>query len=76
MALQSVQIVCGNGICQAGETASNCATDCAPKIMDYISCVFNSSGCVVQSWPANMNEIILVILLIGFIIYLKRKRFF
>lgn len=72
--ITSVLMECGNGICQAGETAATCLTDCKPGFLDHISCLINKSNCVVPQMADLITELFVIVVLICLLIYLRRKK--
>jgi hypothetical protein len=74
MTLTTIQNVCGNGFCQAGESFSNCAADCAPAFKDYVTCVINNEACKIPSYTGEISTFVFFLFLIGLFMYLKRKK--
>lgn len=73
MAYTSLEIYCGNGICQLNESAMSCPSDCVPKLNEYFNCLLPNTGCAVPGFSGDVRDLFIVIMVIVLLVYLKRS---
>lgn len=71
---QTIEIICGDGFCQLGETLNSCPLDCMPDLLDYLRCFFTGKCNLIIGINDNILIIFWGMILLLILIYFKTRR--